>query len=87
MRKRDRDGRNRGCDVSCFVLLLLLMSSSLAAQQISGTITGNVRDASGAVLPGAEVTVTNVATGVDSVVVVNDEGLYRIPNHSGIRAD
>ena len=62
------------------VLMLLVISPSVTAQQVTGTITGNVKDSSGAVLPGAEVTATNTATRVDSVVVVNDEGLYRIPN-------
>ena len=62
------------------VVMLLVISPSVTAQQTSGAITGNVKDSSGAVLPGAEVTATNTATRVDSVVVVNDEGLYRIPN-------
>ncbi|MCY3777639.1 MAG: hypothetical protein OXH11_16815, partial [Candidatus Aminicenantes bacterium] len=52
--------------------LVLLASASVLGQQISGTITGNVADTSGAVLPGAEVTATNTATGVDSGALVND---------------
>ena len=72
--------KRTACILSGLLLILLLIPLSLTAQQISGTITGNVKDSSGAVLPGAEVTATNTATRVDSVVVVNDDGLYRIPN-------
>ena len=70
----------RTSQLGLVVALVLMAAAGAMAQQISGTITGNVADTSGAVLPGAEVTATNTATGVDSVAVVNDQGLYRIPN-------
>jgi len=40
-------------------LLLLLLAGSLAAQEITGTIVGTVKDSSGAVVANATVTVTN----------------------------
>ncbi len=44
---------------SCLVTLLILLCSPLVGQNISGTITGTVRDSSGAVVSGASVTITN----------------------------
>ncbi|MBV8905394.1 MAG: carboxypeptidase regulatory-like domain-containing protein, partial [Acidobacteriia bacterium] len=48
---------NRCCGVC---LLVALLTASLAAQDISGTIEGTVLDPSGAPVPNAKVTVTNV---------------------------
>jgi hypothetical protein len=41
------------------VLALSLMPQPLAAQAVTGTILGTVRDTSGGALPGATVTLTN----------------------------
>ena len=64
------------------VLLALLAVASLAAprglgaQSNSGIVQGTVTDPSGAVLPGVNVTVTNVDTGVVRDFVTNSDGLY-----------
>ncbi len=71
---------SKNSQLGLVVALVLMASAGVLGQQISGTITGNVADTSGAVLPGAEVAAKNTATGVDSVAVVNDQGLYRVPN-------
>ena len=57
----------------------LLMTSALWAQSERGTITGTVQDASGAVVPGAKVTLTNTQTGVTSTIPSNAEGEYTVP--------
>jgi len=44
----------------------------------SGTITGTVTDPGGAVVPGAKVVATNVATGVETSRQSNDAGLFVI---------
>ena len=43
------------------------------------SIEGVVKDQSGAVVPGAEVSVTNLDTGVVRTVISNDAGLYTVP--------
>jgi Carboxypeptidase regulatory-like domain/TonB dependent receptor len=59
------------------VLLVLCLSCPPAsAQGVFGTITGTVTDASGGVLPGATVTLTNVATNVRKTLTANEAGVY-----------
>ena len=59
--------------------LVLLLATSLFAQNNTGIITGRITDQTGAVVPNAEITVTQTDTGVDSVSQSNSEGLYRVP--------
>src|SRR6188472_4097103 len=64
-----------------FVLLifaLLGLASVLSAQVATGNIVGRVTDASGALAGGVEATATNVATGVTSRAVTDEEGMYRL---------
>jgi hypothetical protein len=64
--------------LTAFCLTLALGSSALAQPTaINGTIEGTVQDEQGALLPGVTVTVTNVDTGDQRVVVTNESGLYR----------
>jgi hypothetical protein len=51
----------------------------LALAQDTATLTGTVTDPSGAVIAGAEVVVTNVATGMTARAETNAEGIYRVP--------
>ena len=52
----------------------------LSAQRYSGTITGVVTDPQGAVVPGAEVTITNQATGVSRTATTTSSGVYSAPS-------
>jgi hypothetical protein len=66
-----------------FVLILVLAIVSLApahAQEAGGTILGVVTDQSGAAVASANVTIKNVATGVERSVPTNGDGLYAAPN-------
>jgi hypothetical protein len=64
-----------GFKLALVTLGLLAMFLSVAqAQKISGTITGVVTDQTGAVVPGATVTVTNQQTGASRAVTTNGEG-------------
>jgi len=60
------------------VLCALLATSSTAFGQgsVTGTIRGTVQDSSGAVLPGATITVTNTATNVAQSTVSDSRGQY-----------
>jgi len=60
-------------------LYLMLCAASLFAQSERGTITGTVRDASGAVIPGAKVLLTNTQTGVAFNAPSNADGEYTVP--------
>lgn len=61
------------------VLVVILMVGA-AYSQTTGTILGTVQDETGAVLPGATVTLTNAETGFTRTLVTNDQGRYRAPN-------
>jgi len=57
-------------------VLLLLCALPAYAQFDTASVVGTVRDASGAVVPDAKVTLTNTATGVSATRTSNAEGLY-----------
>lgn len=63
------------------LLLSLAVGSSAFAQSTAtnGTIEGTVKDQQGALLPGVTVTVVNLETNDQRVVVTNEKGLYRAP--------
>jgi hypothetical protein len=56
----------------------LLAPASLGAQTGGASITGIVSDQSGAAVPGAAVTATNDATGVNDTAVSNEAGNYTV---------
>ncbi|HEX3094422.1 MAG TPA: carboxypeptidase-like regulatory domain-containing protein, partial [Candidatus Angelobacter sp.] len=60
----------------CCLPLTLANAQSAASAQISGTVV----DPQGAVVPGAKVTATNSATGVQRSVNTTSTGNYTIPN-------
>jgi hypothetical protein len=61
-----------------FVFALLMMVWGARAQQITGSITGTVADASGAVIPGATVKASNKDTGFSRSTVTDAGGVYTI---------
>ncbi|RPI52852.1 MAG: carboxypeptidase regulatory-like domain-containing protein, partial [Acidobacteria bacterium] len=58
------------------VLVWLLMVCVPAGAQTLGTITGDVKDASGAVIPGASVTAQNTSTNATREMQSNEAGAY-----------
>lgn len=60
------------------VVAVIFTLSTLAFGQTSrGTVTGTVTDPNGAVIAGAEVTLTSAATKLSRNTTTNSEGLYR----------
>src|SRR6185503_2744892 len=55
------------------------MPAAAQSTAINGSIEGVVTDESGAVLPGVTVTIANLDTGDNRVVVTSESGLYRAP--------
>lgn len=64
--------------LSLLVLLLCAQAPQMLAQAVFGSILGTVTDASGAAIPNATVTVTDVAKGISQKVQTNSSGNYRI---------
>ena len=56
---------------------LLYLASGASAQTVQGVITGTVTDPSGASVPKATVTITNVGTNASQAATTGDDGSYR----------
>ncbi len=66
--------------VALVLLCACLVEVEVAFGQASaGTLVGTVTDQSGAVVPGVEITVTNVGTGALRTTVTNSAGGYSVP--------
>ncbi len=61
-------------------LALVLSSTSLLLAQDSSSMTGVVTDATGAVLPGTVVTLSNPSTGATFTQTTDSQGIYRFLN-------
>ena len=61
---------------SVALLLICALARPAMAQTELGTITGTVKDAQGAILPGVTATALNTATNVTTTTVTNGEGVY-----------
>jgi hypothetical protein len=58
----------------------LTLTVSVHSQVTGATLSGSVTDASGAIIPGAEVSVKNNGTGISKKVTVDSAGFYTVPN-------
>jgi len=59
-----------------FLCIFLLGASRAFAQFDSASVVGTVRDASGAMVPGAKVTLTSVETSISTAKTTGDDGNY-----------
>ena len=59
--------------------LALLLSLMLAGPASAGELRGRVSDRTGGVLPGATITLLNIATGETVTIVADSTGTYRFP--------
>src|SRR5487761_266026 len=77
-----RDSRKTVIYFAIFAVLsfALLTPSSLHAQVVGATLSGTITDPSGAVIPHAQVVITNTATGVTRNATADASGFYNTPN-------
>src|ERR1051325_6695173 len=61
-------------------LLLCCIPCALLFGQAVSQISGTVKDSSGAVVPGVEVTATQTDTGIKRTVATDETGFYILPN-------
>src|SRR5689334_9209202 len=73
---------NRSKQIRAIFAALLFLGAclNLFGQSERGTFAGTVTDASGAAIPGAKVTITNVNTQEVITTVSNDTGDFTVPN-------
>ena len=70
--------RAMSCRSRAALAVVVLAASPVLAQTTTGSVTGTVTDPSGAVIPGATVTVTNTATGVRTPTKSDAAGVYSL---------
>ena len=63
-----------------FACVLVVSSAARLSAQTSGSISGHVADATGAVIPDAHVALTNVGTGAERSTVTTGSGDYLFPD-------
>src|SRR5262249_42943237 len=66
--------------VAVAIAALLLAPAPARAQAVKGTLLGTVTDSTGAGVPGAVVTVTEVQTGISRHATTNSSGNYTFSN-------
>src|SRR5215471_6275698 len=61
-------------------VFLCLTSACGWSQIITSSIVGNITDASGGIVPEAQITVVNTGTGITVKTVADSSGAYSVPN-------
>jgi hypothetical protein len=64
---------------SLLFAVVIACAFTVSAQVDTGTISGIVSDASGAVVPGAQVTITQLETNLQNSLATNESGYYSAP--------
>ena len=72
-------GGGRSIRFASFLLLLAVGALLLNGQAITQQIQGLVTDSTGAVIPGATVTITNINTQISQTRTTNETGNYTFP--------
>jgi hypothetical protein len=71
---------SNGLSIFVIFAVSVLGAGQVYAQVAGATLSGTVKDASGAFIPNAQVAITDVATGVTRTVSPGSAGLYTAPN-------
>ncbi|HXW08139.1 MAG TPA: TonB-dependent receptor [Vicinamibacterales bacterium] len=64
------------CAAAAVLGLITATPADVRGQAVTGTLLGNITDSSGAAVPGATVTATEVQTSISRTAVSNDTGYY-----------
>src|SRR6476660_5868047 len=72
--------RRHSCLLLLIGILLLVSTGVLHAQSTNSSLSGIVKDQSGAVVPKAQLSLISVATGTETVGVSGADGMYRFSN-------
>lgn len=75
-----KDGYVSQSPFSVAFFLFLFAAVRLSAQAVNATMSGTIHDKTGAVIPGARVTVTNVDTNITQTVSASAGGEYNVLN-------
>src|SRR5262245_65323596 len=70
----------KNANIIAVLLLSIFFSLNAFSQTSNATLGGTVADASGALIPGVEVTARNVATGIVNTTITNEAGAYQFPS-------
>src|SRR5437867_11360145 len=70
---------HRFVTASSALLIVMGICASASAQTVTGTLTGILKDSSGGVIPGMEVSGKNEETGLKRMAITNAEGVYLMP--------
>jgi hypothetical protein len=63
--------------IAICIAISALLASQAFAQNVNATVGGTVTDSTGAVLPGATVTISGIDTGVKTTTISNESGAYQ----------
>jgi hypothetical protein len=70
----------RAClSIAIVFALIFFLAPSAHAQYDNGSVTGTIRDGSGAPIAGAAVKITNIATAISNDTTTNGSGDYEVP--------
>src|SRR5437667_9821099 len=78
MRRVTMEARYKRLRILAGVVVYLSIAQSVPAQLYYSTLVGTVRDTTGAVVPHAQVTVTDVSTGVKTSAATDGAGNFLI---------
>ena len=71
--------KGRSFTLAVFVFAAVFCTATLQGQTVQGVVTGTVVDSTGAVIPAADLTLTNDATNVSQEEKSGQDGSYRFP--------
>jgi hypothetical protein len=63
-----------------FLAVSIFLGCPMYGQVVGATLSGTVKDPSGAIVPHAQISIKNMATGISTAATTNSDGFYATPN-------